>query len=349
LRKMMLRVLGTVAGATIGVALALATPDNTVVVVLFAAACIFLTIYSSPISYPQMVFWLNLGFVMVYTLLGAREMDLLFARPSTTLLGALVAALVVVFVFPIRTVDRFKAALARFLGAVDAYIAAFVDAVTDGNGTQPLDAAQAKVAATYSQVEQTLPGVAYENSPMIQAQSPITRQASRITALEAEVTRLADATSEPRIGAEGTAAWMRAVQARIHADIQAITPLLSGERGQAPKAIGPYSQAIRAGDFLFLSGQIPLDAATGQLVPGDVAAQTRQVLDNLRAVLAASGHDLEAVVRTTIYLADLSDFAVVNEVYRGYFADPAPARATVQVARLPRDARVEIDAVAYVK
>ena len=118
---------------------------------------------------------------------------------------------------------------------------------------------------------------------------------------------------------------------------------------QAPKAIGPYSQAIRAGDFLFLSGQIPLDAATGQLVPGDVAAQTRQVLDNLRAVLAASGHDLEAVVRTTIYLADLSDFAVVNEVYRGYFADPAPARATVQVARLPRDARVEIDAVAYVK
>jgi 2-iminobutanoate/2-iminopropanoate deaminase len=116
---------------------------------------------------------------------------------------------------------------------------------------------------------------------------------------------------------------------------------------QAPRAIGPYSQAVRAGDFLFLSGQIPLDPATGQLVPGDVAAQTRQVLDNLRAILGASGRSLDAVVRTTIYLADLADFAVVNEVYGGYFADPAPARATVQVARLPRDARVEIDAVAY--
>jgi 2-iminobutanoate/2-iminopropanoate deaminase len=118
---------------------------------------------------------------------------------------------------------------------------------------------------------------------------------------------------------------------------------------QAPKAIGPYSQAIRAGDFLFLSGQIPLDPATGQLVPGDVAAQTRQVLDNLRAVLAAAGLSVDAVVRTTIYLVDLGDFAVVNEVYSSYFADPAPARATVQVSRLPRDARVEIDAIAFLK
>ena len=223
LRKMMLRVLGTVAGATIGVALALATPDNTVLVALVATACIFLTIYFWPISYPQMVFWLNIGFVMVYARLGAQEMDLLFARPSTTLLGALVAALVVVFVFPIRTADRFKAAAARFLGAVDGYVAAFVDAVTGGDG-QPLDAAQAQVAAAYAQVEQTLPGVAYENNPMLQAQSPITQQATRITALEAEVSRLADATSERVTGAEGAAAWMRAVQARIHADIQAITP-----------------------------------------------------------------------------------------------------------------------------
>ena len=227
LRKMMLRVLGTVAGATIGVALALATPDNTVLVALVATACIFLTIYFWPISYPQMVFWLNIGFVMVYTRLGAQEMDLLFARPSTTLLGALVAALVVVFVFPIRTADRFKAAAARFLGAVDGYVAAFVDAMTGGDG-QPLDAAQAQVAAAYAQVEQTLPGVAYENNPMLQAQSPITQQATRIAALEAEVTRLADATSERATGAEGAGAWMRAVQARIHADIQAITPLLSG-------------------------------------------------------------------------------------------------------------------------
>ena len=116
---------------------------------------------------------------------------------------------------------------------------------------------------------------------------------------------------------------------------------------QAPAAIGPYSQAIQSGGFLFLSGQIPLDPATGQLVGGDVAAQTRQVLDNLRAVLAAAGGSLDHVVRTTVYLADLGDFAAMNEVYAGYFTSPAPARATVQVARLPRDARVEIDAIAH--
>jgi len=114
----------------------------------------------------------------------------------------------------------------------------------------------------------------------------------------------------------------------------------------APKAIGPYSQAVRVGTLLFLSGQVALDPATGQMVDGDVAAQTRRVLDNLGAVLAAAGLSFANVARTTIYLADMSDFAKVNEVYATYFTEPFPARATVQVARLPRDARVEIDAIA---
>ena len=114
---------------------------------------------------------------------------------------------------------------------------------------------------------------------------------------------------------------------------------------QAPKAIGPYSQAIRAGGLLFVSGQVPLDPATGALVEGDIAAQTHRVMQNVQAVLEAAGASLDAVVKTTIYLADLRDFKAVNEVYGGYFASPAPARATVQVARLPLDARVEIDAI----
>jgi 2-iminobutanoate/2-iminopropanoate deaminase len=114
----------------------------------------------------------------------------------------------------------------------------------------------------------------------------------------------------------------------------------------APKAIGPYSQAIRVGSLLFLSGQVALDPATGQMVDGDVAAQTRRVMMNLSAVLTAAGLTFADVARTTIYLADMSDFAKVNEVYGSYFSEPFPARATVQVARLPRDARVEIDAVA---
>ena len=114
----------------------------------------------------------------------------------------------------------------------------------------------------------------------------------------------------------------------------------------APKAIGPYSQAVRAGQLLFVSGQVPLDPATGQIVGGDIAAQTRRVFDNLGAVLEAGGRSFADVVRTTVFLADMNDFAAVNEVYGTYFSEPYPARATVQVARLPKDARVEIDLIA---
>jgi len=115
----------------------------------------------------------------------------------------------------------------------------------------------------------------------------------------------------------------------------------------APAAIGPYSQAIKAGPFVFVSGQIPLDPGSGQMVAGDVSVQTHRVMQNLHAVLEAAGCSLDNVVRSTIFLADLNDFSTVNEIYGGYFTAPAPARATVQVARLPRDARVEIDVVAY--
>jgi 2-iminobutanoate/2-iminopropanoate deaminase len=116
----------------------------------------------------------------------------------------------------------------------------------------------------------------------------------------------------------------------------------------APSAIGPYSQAIRAGDLVFCSGQIPIDPASGEMISGDIAAQTRQVMSNLAAVLAAAGSDLSAVVKTTIFLVDLGDFAKVNEVYGSFFAADPPARATVQVAALPRGSRVEIDALAVV-
>jgi 2-iminobutanoate/2-iminopropanoate deaminase len=115
----------------------------------------------------------------------------------------------------------------------------------------------------------------------------------------------------------------------------------------APAAIGPYSQAVRAGDFLFVSGQIPLDPATGTLVDTDVRAQTRRVLDNLSAIVSAGGASLGHVVKTTVYLADMNDFPAMNEVYATFFSPPAPARATVPVGRLPRDVKIEIDAVVH--
>lgn len=114
---------------------------------------------------------------------------------------------------------------------------------------------------------------------------------------------------------------------------------------RAPAAIGPYSQAVRSGATVFLSGQIPLDPATGQLVEGDIAVQTRRVFDNLQAVCQAAGGTLEEVVRVGIYLTDLGDFAAVNAVMADYFSAPYPARSTIEVAGLPRGARVEVDAI----
>jgi len=116
----------------------------------------------------------------------------------------------------------------------------------------------------------------------------------------------------------------------------------------APKAIGPYSQAIVANGFAFVSGQIALDPATGQIVEGGIREQTHRVLASIKALLEASGSSLRQVVKATVYLKDLDEFAVMNEVYSEYFADHPPARATVEAARLPRDVRVEIDCIAIV-
>ncbi len=120
--------------------------------------------------------------------------------------------------------------------------------------------------------------------------------------------------------------------------------IISTDKG--PKAIGPYSQAIKAGGFVFTAGQVAFDPATGQLVEGDVARQTARVLDNLKAIIEAAGSSLDRAVKTTVYLKDMNDFAAMNEVYARYFPKIPPARSTVEAARLPRDVRVEIDLIA---
>lgn len=114
----------------------------------------------------------------------------------------------------------------------------------------------------------------------------------------------------------------------------------------APAAIGPYSQAIRAGDMLFLSGQLPVDPASGQMVEGDIAAMTRQIFKNISAVLAAAGSSLDKIVKVTVFLADINDFAAMNAAYAEFFPAAPPARSAVQVARLPKDARIEIEVIA---
>jgi 2-iminobutanoate/2-iminopropanoate deaminase len=123
-----------------------------------------------------------------------------------------------------------------------------------------------------------------------------------------------------------------------------VIEIVATDRG--PKAIGPYSQAVRANGFVFLSGQIPIDPKTQQIVEGEAAIQTERVLENLKAVVEAAGSSLQRAVKTTVFLADMNDFAAMNEVYARYFAEHPPARSTVEVARLPRNVRVEIDLVA---
>ena len=117
---------------------------------------------------------------------------------------------------------------------------------------------------------------------------------------------------------------------------------------RVPKAIGPYSQAIQAGNFLFLSGQIPLDPKTGELLKGDIRKQTRQVLENIKGVLESQGLGMENVVKATLFLKELANFNQVNEVYATYFPSSPPARSTVEVAKLPRDADIEIEAIALI-
>jgi 2-iminobutanoate/2-iminopropanoate deaminase len=126
--------------------------------------------------------------------------------------------------------------------------------------------------------------------------------------------------------------------------MQAMKEIIATER--APQAIGPYSQAVRAGNLVFASGQIPIDPATKEFVPGGIVEQTEQVLKNLKAVFEAAGVGLDKIVKTTVFLADMNDFTAMNEVYGKYFGQNPPARATVEAARLPRDAKVEIEAIA---
>jgi 2-iminobutanoate/2-iminopropanoate deaminase len=125
-------------------------------------------------------------------------------------------------------------------------------------------------------------------------------------------------------------------------DSNQLHPVITAE---APAAIGPYSQGMRSGDLLFISGQIPLDPQTGELIEGDIEAQTHRVMHNLRAIARAAGTDLDGIVKTTIFLKDMGDFARVNAVYGSYFASAPPARSTVQVAALPKDVPIEIEAV----
>ncbi len=231
LRRMLLRVLGTVAGVAIGVGLAIVLPDNAEIVVLVATAALFLTIYVAPISYAMMVFWLNLGFVVVYAQLGANPVDLLVQRPFSTLLGALVAAVVVVTVLPSRLTGRYRGAVVGFLSAVGDAVGTWMQPGAPGPQAASA-AAGVRVDGAWRQVERTLENMAFETNPIVGGRSPLTEQGTRLGALAAAVTRLgqsASATDEPTWN-RGDALLVALAQ-RIRDGLRSLIGVLNGSGG----------------------------------------------------------------------------------------------------------------------
>lgn len=247
LRRIILRVASTVAGSAVGVMLAIALPDQTLLIVSIGIACLFLTIYFSSVSYSLMVFWVNIGVVMMITHLGASEWSLLWDRSFTTFLGALVAALVVVFVFPIRITDRFKVTALRFFEAVEGCVSAFVDVMTTASQADAMATARTKAAVAYAAVEQTLPSIAFENNPLLQSQSPITRHATKLAALDADLTKLAQIAAE-HAGAVSSDEnqLLHVLRDRVHQDVQTIMASLQDGPGKRATPPAQHSSATYA-------------------------------------------------------------------------------------------------------
>lgn len=246
LRRITMRVMGVIGGTVIGVLLAVLLPDGLVVSVLVITACFFLMTYMIPASYTWMVFWLNIAVLMIITTLGGAALDLLFLRPVSTLLGAAIAALVVIFVLPIHVQDRFTAALSAFLTQVDRYIEVYVNILVGNQTSGDLKAEELNIDASYRKLEQNLPGVMYEYNPLSRAQNRLADQATTLAALSSYVTRLNDdigAGTGSLAGVPGNE-LVCDLQAQIHQAIAALNGLIAkrqGEETQLPAELNGWA------------------------------------------------------------------------------------------------------------
>ena len=239
LRRMTMRVIGVIAGTLIGVALAVVLPNGTALIAVLVSLCIFMTVYSITISYTWMVFWLNIAMLLVITTLGGSALELVVLRPVSTLLGATIAALVVVFVLPIHVQNRFIAALSEFLRAADGYIEGYIGSLLGVAAAGDLRAEELRIDASYKKLELSLPNVTYEYNPLSRAQNRLADQETRLAVLKAYVTHLDDdVAGEPGILLDSAMAeQIRNIQSQIHANVDALNSYLADGQGAGEHAL----------------------------------------------------------------------------------------------------------------
>lgn len=297
LRRIALRVIGVIAGTVIGVLLAVILPNDLPLVVLLVTLSIFLMTYTIPISYVWMVFWLNIAMLLVVTTLGGPALDLLVVRPVSTLLGAGIAALVVLFVLPIHVQDRFKAALSSFLAEVDRYLELYVATLMGTSKSGDLKAAELNIDASYKKLELTLPSVAYEYNPLSRAQNPLASQATSLAALSSYVTRMND-----EVGAgPGSLAAVQGkesitdFQSRIHEAIHVLNAFLADRQGEAlqPQA-GLGGMANREA---LLDGFLSAEAGSADAIRNRALYHLKRIYDTILQIGSGLGAPVVSTAR----------------------------------------------------
>ena len=244
LRRMTMRVIGVIAGTLVGVSLAVVLPDNLWLIAGLVTLFIFMTVYSITISYLWMVFWLNIAMLLLITTLGGSALELVVLRPVSTLLGGVIAALVVVFVLPIHVQNRFIAALSEFLRAADGYIETYIGRLVRAPAAGDLSAEELRIDASYKKLELSLPNVTYEYNPLSRAQNRLADQATRLAVLKGYVTHLEDdVAAEPGILLDATMAdLIRNIQSQIHANVEALNSYLTEGQGADKHALSDLRQ-----------------------------------------------------------------------------------------------------------
>ena len=289
LRRITLRVIGVIAGTVIGVLLAILLPDNLVLVVLFVTICIFMMTYSIPISYIRMVFWLNIAMLLIITTLGGAALDLLVVRPVSTLLGAAIAAVVVLFVLPIHIQDRFAAALSGFLVEIDRYVDVYVSTLLGIPSSGDLKTEEINIDASYKKLELALPNVVFEYNPLSRAQNNLASQATSLAVLRNYVTHLNDDIG----GDPGSLANVQNnelvtdMQSRIHQGISTLVSFLTNQQGKWEQSPAEMDELVRRDNVL--ENFLAAEAGSADAVRNRALYHLKRIDDTITQISSGMG------------------------------------------------------------
>jgi len=288
LRRITMRVICVISGTLIGVALAIFMPGNLSLVVLLVTICLFLTVYTITISYAWMIFWLNIAILLIITTLGGAALQLLVLRPVSTLLGAAIAALVVVFVLPIHVQNRFAAALSRFLTVVDRYVEVYVTTLMDPSTAADLRAEELNIDTSYKQLELNLPAVTYEYNPLSRAQSRLASQATSLAVLKSYMTHLNDDVGgEAGILAGSNADLLQGIQSHIHANVIALNDFLTHGQGDGMHTLSDFREQAKS--EITLDEILSADAGSADAVRNRAVYHLARIHDTILQIASGLG------------------------------------------------------------